>query len=430
MSRKLRVLVIAHGHPDFSRGGAEHAAHHLFEALNRRDDAEAWFIGRNGNRGLSHTGTPFALRPGGREFLFTGDAVHFDFSSTWPRHIWRDFVELLHNIKPDVVHFHHYVHLGIEMIRAVKLALPEARIVLTLHEYLGICNRNGQMIKSNGQLCYESSPAECHVCMPERSPQDFFLRELYIKSFFKLVDRFVSPSHFLKQRYIDWGIPAERIDVFENGLPNAETPAPPPEPRARRDRFAYFGQLTPFKGIEVLLDGFARLPKAVRKQARLEVHGGGLHHFEQSFQDRIHEKLEDGPDSIRYYGAYAPEDMGQLIARVDWVIMPSTWWENSPLVIQEAFRFGKPVICSGIGGMAEKVIDGVSGLHFRVGNAEDLSEVLLRAIETEGLWDKLHAGLPRPPSDNEFAASHMGIYRELGAGDTKAERVESSAAQI
>ena len=43
------------------------------------------------------------------------------------------------------------------------------------------------------------------------------------------------------------------------------------------------------------------------------------------------------------------------MSEIDWVVVPSRWWENSPLVIQEAFMHGRPVICSGIGGMAEKV---------------------------------------------------------------------------
>ena len=56
------------------------------------------------------------------------------------------------------------------------------------------------------------------------------------------------------------------------------------------------------------------------------------------------------------------------MAEIDWVVVPSIWWENSPLVIQEAFLHGRPVICSDIGGMAEKVRHGVDGLHFRVGD--------------------------------------------------------------
>ena len=83
-----------------------------------------------------------------------------------------------------------------------------------------------------------------------------------------------------------------------------------------------------------------------------------------------------------------------MMAAVDWVVVPSVWWENSPLVIQEAFAAGRPVICSDIGGMAEKVSDGINGLHFRIGDPEDLAATIHRAVGTPGLWDHLRKGIP------------------------------------
>ena len=83
---------------------------------------------------------------------------------------------------------------------------------------------------------------------------------------------------------------------------------------------------------------------------------------------------------------------------VDWVIVPSIWWENSPLVIQEAFMYGRPVICSDIGGMAEKVTDGVNGLHFRRADPDSLAETMHRAATEEGLWEQLRVQQPGDPS--------------------------------
>ena len=78
-------------------------------------------------------------------------------------------------------------------------------------------------------------------------------------------------------------------------------------------------------------------------------------------------------------------EQAALIAEVDWVIVPSVWWENAPLVIQEAFAFGRPVICSNVGGMAEAVADGTNGLHFARGDARSLAQAMHRAIEQPGL---------------------------------------------
>jgi glycosyltransferase involved in cell wall biosynthesis len=97
------------------------------------------------------------------------------------------------------------------------------------------------------------------------------------------------------------------------------------------------------------------------------------------------------------------------------VVVPSIWWETGPIVVWEAFQNGRPVISSDIGGMSEKVTDGVNGLHFRTGDPEDLARVLQRAAETPGLWDKLRAGIPAEPGHSiaEDVETVRGIYNGL-----------------
>ena len=68
---------------------------------------------------------------------------------------------------------------------------------------------------------------------------------------------------------------------------------------------------------------------------------------------------------VKFYGHYTREQLPGILAEMDAVVVPSVWWENSPLVIQEAF-LAELVICSNIGGMAEEATDGVNGLHFSV----------------------------------------------------------------
>jgi glycosyltransferase involved in cell wall biosynthesis len=101
---------------------------------------------------------------------------------------------------------------------------------------------------------------------------------------------------------------------------------------------------------------------------------------------------------------------------VDWVVVPSIWFENAPLVIQEAFAHGRPVICSDIGGMAEKVTDGVDGLHFRAGDAASLADVLGRAVRTPGLWQQLRAGIPAVHPLDAHVTNLADLYDRLLAG--------------
>jgi glycosyltransferase involved in cell wall biosynthesis len=412
---KDRILIISHGHPDITKGGGEIAAYQLYEEL-RNQGREAWFLAAHRDLAAYHGGTSFSII-NQREILFYSRMNEFfTFSNSDQNAIWKDFGEFLDRIKPTIVHFHHYIHLGIEMIREVRnyeaRSGQKLRIILTLHEYCAICNNSGQMIKRNtNKLCYKATPADCAKCFPEFKATDFFLRERYIKSFLHLVDQFISPSHFLKQRYVDWGIEADKITVLENGQSPAEKL--PPRRLAEgenRLRFAYFGQITPFKGLDVLLGALEHLPKEIRKEISIQIHGTPLEWVPENFRNKVQPLIDKYPKQVRYFGPYEQNEMPGLMQGVDWVVMPSTWWENSPLVIQEAFKYGRPMIVSNIGGMAEKVQDRVNGLHFRVGHSEDLARCMEEAVRTEGLWERLAENIPSVLSVEAWANLHLSIY--------------------
>ena len=102
------------------------------------------------------------------------------------------------------------------------------------------------------------------------------------------------------------------------------------------------------------------------------------------------------------------------MARVDWTIVPSVWWEIFGLVISEAWMFGRPVICSNVGGMAERVRHEVDGLHFEMGDPASLAAAIRRASTEDGLWERLHAAVPEPPSRAEMADGFLALYRAGG----------------
>lgn len=405
----MRVLVFSHGHPTFSKGGGEFAAYYLYKGIDETPSHEAWFAAR-GEEKLLHLGTPIASL-NKKEYLIAGNA-DIPHLTTWlALDDESDYAEMLRTVRPDVIHFHHYVHLGLELIRAAKRICPNARIVLTLHEYIAICMNSGQMVKTDGRLCHQASPRECAQCFPDRTPESFFLRERYIKSFFDIVDEFVSPSEFLRDRYIAWGIPAERISVIENGLPPVNRLAPRPIKDSEvRGRFAYFGQINPFKGVDVVLEAFAQLPARAKRQVSLDIFGSGLQNQPLEYREKFAALLEANKGHIRYHGAYEPHEMGRIMAEVDWVLMGSVWWENSPLVIQEAFSHGRPVICPDIGGMAEKVSNGINGLHYRARDHVALTSTVEKAIAEEGLYERLLEGIPAASTIKNCVDSHLRLY--------------------
>lgn len=417
----MRVLVVSHGHPAFSIGGAEVASHALFRGLDAMDGIEAHYLARTGSPVARHEETPLmSLRQGPRETFVHLDAYdHRWISSRAIGELAGPVADWLRDLDPDVVHFHHLIGFGAEMLALVRRVLPRAAIVVTFHEYLSICLNHGQMVKTGRhRLCSRASPAECSGCFPEWTPEAVHLRERFLKDHLLLADAFVSPSRFLADRHVAWGLPEERFAVIENGL--APSPAAPPRALAaggRRARFGFFGQVTEFKGLAVLLDAIARVPDgAWGDDAALMVFGGNLENQPEAFRTRFEALMQAAGRRARFFGAYRSEELPRLMGSVDWVVMPSIWWENSPVVIQEAFHHRRPLIVSDIGGMAEKVRDGVDGLHFRAGSAEDLADKLACAMGEPALWQRLSDAAPVPLDAAGCAEAHLALYRRALAG--------------
>ena len=416
----MRVLIISHGHPAFSIGGAEIASHNLFRALNATGQHEAFYLARTGTPVRRHAATPLmSLRQGEREVFLHADAWDpFWLSNGALDDLDGGFADYLRAVAPEVVHFHHVIGLGLEAIQQVRRVLPEAAIVITFHEYLAICLNHGQMVKTTrNALCRRASPADCASCFPQHAPGLIFQRERSIKEHLALADAYVSPSRFLIDRYVAWGLPAGKFRMIENGL-DARPPAPPRAlpPGGRRDRFGYFGQVSAFKGLDVLLEAVSRVSDAVWDRASLSVYGGNLERQPQEFRDRFGALMERVGRRARFFGSYAADELPGLMAQIDWTVVPSIWWENSPLVIQEALLHRRPPIVSNIGGMAEKVRDGVDGLQFRVASPEDLADRLADALTEPGLWARLSAAAPRPPDLAAFADEYLAVYGEALEG--------------
>lgn len=213
---------------------------------------------------------------------------------------------------------------------------------------------------------------------------------------------------------MDWGLPGEKIDVFENGQSAADTPRGVREPGpSGTTHFAFFGKVFRAKGVLLLLEAIELLPREILERCEFSIYGSGIEEEPHLVRSEFAARLGRLSKFVRAHGAYAPEEQGSLMARVDWVVVPSIWWENSPMVIQEAFAHGVPVIASNIGGMAEKVTDGVNGLHCRTNDPRDWARLIIRAASTSGLREELAAGIRRPPTVAESAAWHLSLYERL-----------------
>lgn len=384
----MKIMVFVHGHEALSSGGGERAAASLSDHLVRLGH-EVRQISRVSAEWLGHSASFGAFRGNHHDILavppehdgFTFETVNFALLESMIK-------ELVENFRPDIVHIQHYSFWSLDIVRILeRLEVP---VVMTLHEYLLICHNSGQMVKTSGRLCKFESPSECSSCFDQFSPGEFFLRKKMIKTSIGSVAAFVSPSNFLAQRYLRWGIEPDLMHVIENPLAHSmvlaaqEIRRGKPELTLKDDakiRFGFFGQINPFKGVDLLLSALLRLPDEIRERVTLGIHGANLDFQTTAYQDKFGALLTQS-ENVELNGPYDNADVLKHMQQYDWIVVPSVWWENSPVVIQEAKLAGKPVLCSDIGGMSEKVSDGVSGMHFIAGSVDDLAKRICEIVNS------------------------------------------------
>ncbi len=374
----MRIIIYSHGHPELSRGGAENAAYAQFQALKQKGH-DCLFIARAAPKQIGHDGRIGAFRGRDDELLWTGsDFDGFRLVANDFEKAMTDLQNIVDVFKPDAFHFHHYFGVGLDVV-GLLAKNNNLKVFLTLHEYGMICNHFGQMIKTNNELCRVSSASECSSCFPDYSSGFFFLRRNLILEYTKHIAGFFSPSEFLAQRYVDFGIPAEKMHVIENFMKldyvKEDLAAPTDEEGDdHKIRIGYFGQFTPFKGVAVFVNAVKYLKRSTLRRVRFSLHGTANGQMNMDYFATVEPLIEKYSDTIELNGAYKSSEVLSLMGACDWVVMPSTWWENAPVVIQEARLAGVPMLGSNIGGMKEKIIPGVTGDHFLVGSSKSLAD--------------------------------------------------------
>lgn len=410
-----KIVIVAHGHPELSPGGAEVAAYRLFQELRGRPGIEAWFVASEdpSDRQLKTPMATFKDRP--NEFLISAAGFRYFDSAQHSPEVKGAFAGLISQIAPDTVHFHHYTNVGLELFEIARKARPASQIILTLHEYLAICPHFGQMVRTSSMaLCSRATPTGCGRCFPDLPQSALADRERRMRFYFSFIDTFVAPSLFLRQRYIEWGLPARRIVFLDNGTPLPADPGHYAKPAGTRHAsFGFFGQINPYKGLPQLLTALRRIgdaPETRELEIKLNIHGSYLELNDDDFIKAVWELIDRNGDMVNYHGPYTPDDLDRLMTAVDWVVVPSIWWENAPLVIEEALARKRPVLCSGIGGMREKVRPGKDGLHFPAGDTAALAGLMCRAASDTDLWDRLQATMRVPVSIEQAATDHLWLY--------------------
>ncbi len=339
------------------------------------------------------------------------------------RHLEGWFRQVLEDIQPDAVHFFHLRQLGANLIPAAKAT--KARVVVNLMDFWYLCPRF-TLRKSDGSLC-EGPPDGGNGCIscnhpglqgvePAAAPaqlkrdQGARLRALldrkdYLLQQLALADAVIAPSQFLASMFEKNGFHHPAMDVVPYGLEPERVEARVVQRPRKPFRLAFCGVLSPWKAPGLVVNAV----RQIDADLQLRIWGNTE---ETMFADYIRsvQQAADGDARITFAGPYSGEHTSDVFAEMDALVVPSTWYENTPFVVLEAFAAGVPCIASDLGGLSEIVVDGQNGLLFPAGNAKALAEVIKRIVTEPGLYERLKPATPPDMTANfdHFAAIYAG----------------------
>ena len=294
-------------------------------------------------------------------------------NSIWSRGSKQHFAAVLDRERPSIVHFHNTFPL---MSPSVYAACKERNIavVQTLHNFRLICP--SAALFRNGSPCEECIGGIpwrgiVHGCYHGSRPATATVAAMITAnrawgSWTNLVDRFIVCSQFARDRFVQGGLPPEKIKVKPNFV------APDPGIRTNTESYAiYVGRLAEEKGLSTLLSAWSNIGDSLA----LHIVGDGP--LRTTLEQQCRERAIR---NVHFHGRLPRHTALEHLRRARFLVFPSECYEGFPMAIAEAFASGIPVIASRIGSTGEIVDNGLNGLTFCAGSAESLSRQVQWAL--------------------------------------------------
>lgn len=418
-----KFLTVALYHPRVMKGGAQYVAKDLHDMAAQGDEFDAVILAGVDGRAFPQyvkVGSVITALPESRNEYILGGFKFDDFY-----HVVYDprrnkmLARFLEDHRPDIIHIHHSLWIGLEFIDLCKKILPNSKIIYTIHEYLPICYAQGQLFRYHERaICSQDAPDQCVKCFPSRSVEEFILRKRSFLRAFEQVDHFISPSEYLRDRFVAWGIPGAKISTIPNGHRTNHPAEWKPTHSENLNIFGYFGQFVDAKGIDVLLQAARTVADSSDKPVEIKIFGGNKTHASPDYLARIEKALDDAPGNLRVteMGGYSRENVFDLMNSVDWVVVPSVWPETFGLVVSEAWEARRPVLASRAGGLIERIVDGKNGLSFPPGSVSRLAQLMTECLGNRQLWESISTNIEGEISLDVAWSRHVKLAKSLFGG--------------
>jgi len=278
---------------------------------------------------------------------------------------YNEFRDKINKTKPDIVHFHN-TFLLISPAAYYACADTGIPVIQTLHNYRLLCP-SANFYRDN-HVCEDCLgktfpwPGIIHSCYRDSAAQSavtstmLFAHRL-INTWSQKVDKFIALTNFVKKKFIEGGLPAEKIIVKPNFM-NVD-----PMEGEHEGEFALFvGRLSREKGIMTLLRAWKYLTGIP-----LQLVGSG---------PQLDEAMNMTTPDVHILGELDHKQVVKRVKQARFLVVSSECYEGFPMTIIEAFGCGTPVIAPKLGAMEEIIEHKFNGLHFIPGDARDLAKIV------------------------------------------------------
>lgn len=356
--------------------------------------------------------------------------------------ITNSFQKFLSEEKPDLVHIQHMMGLSASMVRAARdFGVP---VTMTLHDYWLLCRRMS-LLRPNFEVCSGPGAKKCQDCrfreldrfilpylgraalqgIPDRLFDDIaqkgalrrfdgsdswadrnlaahVSRTEYLRMMMDRINRFISPSEFVRELFSKKGVPSSKIICVPHGLP-VSSAGSVAKKSSEVLRFGYMGTVNWHKGVHVLVQAFNELRG---ERAELRVCGAAPSATYLGYLRSINRN-----EKTRFLGTY--QDASSALSEIDVLVIPSIYYESFSLAMREAFLTQTPVIASRIGALPEGIDDGRNGLLFEAGNARDLLSKIKFLLANPRVAHEMSERVPPVKTMQEHAEEIEAIYKAL-----------------
>ena len=219
-------------------------------------------------------------------------------------------------------------------------------------------------------------------------------RPAALKDFANQFDRILVPTKLMRDIFVENGIEERLIELVHYGIDTSKLVGHQKKSPSDKLRIGYIGTFYEHKGVDLLIDAYLALPEEDRKKATLRLYGDTeqFPEYSNKLKDSVAAAGEKGR-AISFEGTFPNDTLGQVLSDLDVLVVPSRWYENTPLVMQSALATRTPLIVTDLGGMSELVKHGDNGLLFKLNDYRSLAAQILALLRDPALLSKLTANI-------------------------------------